>query len=144
MNQVIQLVTFLSLIWSSRFASMFKYHVLSMSFYPLFCQVPPNKTHMASRNITMFNRRYIFIHGCVSSVIHSFSWASSRPGTVPSPGTCRNHALHDRAIWIFSSSKGGALAVRIFHGNITSTWCISWVVPLPSNSGKWRFIGIPY
>ena len=22
--------------------------------------------------------------------------------------------------------------------------CISWVVPPPSNSGKWRFIGIPY
>ena len=29
-------------------------------------------------------------------------------------------------------------------GSMVSKWVITWVVPPPSNCGKWRFIGIPY
>ena len=37
-----------------------------------FMDVPPLKTNMTNWKIPIFNRRYIFIHGCFSIVLVSF------------------------------------------------------------------------
>ena len=65
------------------------------------------------------------------------------PGVATFPATV--------AIWRFSSEspspKNGDMEAKFctkLPGKLDTLGNHRWIVPPPSNSGKWRFIGIPY
>ena len=85
--------------------------------------------------ITISTRRYIFIHGCFSIVIFVFGGFG-----------CRVYSLNQRRyLWCFFGVIFCIPPRRPLLGRLPAlAWDLPWVVPLPSNSGKWRFrLGFP-
>ena len=66
-----------------------------------------------------------------------------RPSRLVKSGKCQ--AVTGWLWWWarFFQNDGDTWMSRWKLGSMVSKWVIAWVVPPPSNSGKWRFIRIP-